>query len=973
MPTGAGIVVEQVEAGITAPGEYLPDPTAFPGKTFIDETGLDSISPHATTVGSYFYASPSSTQGSFAPGISTIDCYFNTDWLANVVGVQSSSAPALPPSNDPSIINCSWNQTDTTDPAYDIDALRRMDYMIDRDHTLVTVAVQYPFSPAVPALMASSYNAISVGLLNGTSSVGPTIYGDVPGRSKPDIVGQEGATSYNAPEVAGTAAMLMQVINQTPTFSAAVDNPTIIKAILMASANKDAVAHFNRTPTQPLDPVFGSGLLNVQASYNILLAGPQLASTSSIVASTGWSVASIGLGQTQTYYLNVPAGAPYNFSALVTWERQIALTPGVNGAAATLTPSMAQIDLNLYQVTSGFNLGTLVDSSVSSIDNVQDVFERYLQPGRYAVQLSRADSLSTDPGNYGLAWQLTVAGSSTWAATVSGSWSNAGNWIDGAPNAQAAAAAFTASGTSAVTVTLDAPQTVGTLLLSNTASTTTGYVLNGAGANTLTMNNSGSGATISLAGGSHQIDATFIIADSGGLTVCGSGTLAFGSAGSITDNRSGYSLTMNAAAGALILAGSSSYSGGTNLAAGMLLLANGTTGSATGSGNVTLNGGTLASSAVTGASIGGSLIAGTGPHVIVPGNGGFGVLKVGGSVSLNSNSTLDFNVNGLNYNQLAIAGNLSVTGTANLNLALATLAGPYDLITFASSAGLALNDFHVAGLVPGYKLVLQSTDLALISTGTAIWTAPGGSWNAAANWSTLSAPGGVGALAVMSSTATSPTTITLDTPQTLGSLVFDNTGGYTLAPGVSGSLTMSNTGGAPGKITVLDGSQTITAPLKFSGSAASFLVSDSGDLNLAGSVSALSGSVLLTLSSPDGTGVLTLSGTNKLGDGADVVSGTLVLDGAKALAAGSSLWIGSGNGPEATAQSVSQTSDAGQANLASVPEPGTSGLLAVVVLGLSLGVWRRRKLPDSPINQARLRFVSILSLTTYAQEIARAN
>ena len=54
-----------------------------------------------------------------------------------------------------------------------------------------------------------------------------------------------------------------------------------------------------------------------------------------------------------------------------------------------------------------------------------------------------------------------------------------------------------------------------------------GYTLSGSGANTLTLNNSGSGATIAVANGSHAINAPVVLADN--LTVSGSGTLAFGS------------------------------------------------------------------------------------------------------------------------------------------------------------------------------------------------------------------------------------------------------------------------------------------------------------------------------------------------------------------------------------------------------------------------------------------------------------
>ena len=57
-----------------------------------------------------------------------------------------------------------------------------------------------------------------------------------------------------------------------------------------------------------------------------------------------------------------------------------------------------------------------------------------------------------------------------------------------------------------------------------------------------------------------------------------------------------------------------------------------------------------------------------------------------------------------------------------------------------------------------------------------------------------------------------PATITLDGAQTLGALTFNNTNGYTLTPGLSGtgSLTMDNAG-SPAEIVVSGGSQAIAA------------------------------------------------------------------------------------------------------------------------------------------------------------------
>ncbi len=90
------------------------------------------------------------------------------------------------------------------------------------------------------------------------------------------------------------------------------------------------------------------------------------------------------------------------------------------------------------------------------------------------------------------------------------------------------------------------------------------------------------------------------------------------------------------------------------LNAGTLVVAN-SSGSATGGGTVTLNGGVLASLAGVTNSIGGAVVAGTGTHTIAPGGlGTIGTLNIGLGLTTSSNTTLDFDlgtpVSGGSYN-----------------------------------------------------------------------------------------------------------------------------------------------------------------------------------------------------------------------------------------------------------------------------------------------------------------------------------
>jgi autotransporter-associated beta strand protein len=98
----------------------------------------------------------------------------------------------------------------------------------------------------------------------------------------------------------------------------------------------------------------------------------------------------------------------------------------------------------------------------------------------------------------------------------------------------------------------------------------------------------------------------------------------------------------------LTLSGSNGYAGPTTLDAGMLVLASGSALSATSTGAVTLNGGTLSAGMANGM-IAGPVYAGYGPHTIAPGAalpyGYYGNLSLNGGLTTNANTTLTFNMN----------------------------------------------------------------------------------------------------------------------------------------------------------------------------------------------------------------------------------------------------------------------------------------------------------------------------------------
>jgi hypothetical protein len=90
------------------------------------------------------------------------------------------------------------------------------------------------------------------------------------------------------------------------------------------------------------------------------------------------------------------------------------------------------------------------------------------------------------------------------------------------------------------------------------------------------------------------------------------------------------------------------------------------------------------------------------------------------------------------------------------------------------------------------------------------FTATAGSWNSAGNWA-HGLPNAPAAVARFLSRATE-TPVTLDGPKSVGALLFDSPGAYTISPGTGGTLTLENYGNLA-SITVKQGAHTLAVPL----------------------------------------------------------------------------------------------------------------------------------------------------------------
>jgi hypothetical protein len=445
--TGAGVKVTQVEA---ASGE--PDPTnaQFAGKTFTYKNSL-SVSSHATTVGQYFYGNSSS----LTPGITSIDCYDSVNWRTVFLG-SGTSAPLISSSR---VANHSYINTSTS--SSNVSYLARMDWLVNRDEYIQVVAMNNG-GTNVP-LMGSSFNAISVGLSNGTAAHGSypltttittstpvTISTSSKGKghqsssqstttyqyttttistpyasagTRPDLVAPAGATSWATPMVSSAAALLVAEGHQggttlstdpSVTFTKNRNGDTIynaeksevVKAALMAGASRTAAqlaTTYAVNTANGLNNVYGAGQLNIYNSYHIIAAGEQN-SREDLLSGMG-EIKNVGFDY-DPYFGGLSGSnktGTYVFKALTTGSlaASLAWNLAVNSNFDG-TATLYNLGLYLYDTTTS----TKVASATSMVDNTENIWFTSLTAGD-SYMLEVVSLQSTDfLWDYGLAWNI---------------------------------------------------------------------------------------------------------------------------------------------------------------------------------------------------------------------------------------------------------------------------------------------------------------------------------------------------------------------------------------------------------------------------------------------------------------------------------------------------------------------------------------------------------------------------------------
>jgi hypothetical protein len=308
-----------------------------------------------------------------------------------------------------------------------------LDWVVDRDEYIQVVAMNnggtnYP-------TMGSSFNAIAVGLSNGTAAHGSYPLGTTSitpyasAGTRPDLVAPATVTSDATPMVSSAAALLVQVGHQggntlstdpSVPFTTNRNGDTIynaersevVKAALMAGASRTATqlaTNYTVNTANGLNNVYGAGQLNIYNSYHIIAAGEQ--NSREDLSRGGGEINSVGFdydpaiggvkrsNKTGTYVFK--ALTTGSLAASLVWNLNV---QGVTASGFDTSATLNNLGLYLYDTTTSKQLA----SATSLVDNTENIWYTSLTAGdSYLLEVA---SLQTTDflWDYGLAWNISA-------------------------------------------------------------------------------------------------------------------------------------------------------------------------------------------------------------------------------------------------------------------------------------------------------------------------------------------------------------------------------------------------------------------------------------------------------------------------------------------------------------------------------------------------------------------------------------
>lgn len=445
VPMGSGVSVMHVEAATSfidhdnnpATADYpvyLPNDTdpQFSGKTIVDKSNLSTgtYSGHATGVGKYIYGN----SNSITSGITTINAYWADGWLQGNYLRWGGNKPLSTPDR---VSNFSW--IGSIDNANDAEVLRRADWVVDTDELVMCVGLRNS-SGQNSSLMSGAYNVIAIGKSDGNNGFGTNQLDSdyVSGRVRPEIVVPLSTSSVATGLTSSVVSLLIETSQSNPGLANDpietsttnrsgdtiynTERSEVIKSVLMAGAERitsnttgnditDYRANVANQTSNGLDIRYGAGQLNIQNSYNIIIAGEQNSDEddgggNGSISDMGFDYdpSFVGGGSSNTtasYYFNTNSGGSF-LSVTLAWNINI---NGGNGPSFLGTAEFYDLDLTLYDVTNG---QVLVADSSGTINNSESIWTYLPKNNNYLLQISAKPGQSQFEWDYALAWQLAL-------------------------------------------------------------------------------------------------------------------------------------------------------------------------------------------------------------------------------------------------------------------------------------------------------------------------------------------------------------------------------------------------------------------------------------------------------------------------------------------------------------------------------------------------------------------------------------
>lgn len=452
MPLSASVLVHQVES-------YYQSSTAYAtvnfngnltvlgtgnwaGITFHGQSGLiNTYSQHAADVGYRFYNAVGAPEGYVAITDVYADAYNyflnnqvktnGTLGIGDVPGFFGGSASPL----GIKVSNHAWVYTyvpsNPTKPDIDEEAIRRIDFMINRENVvLVAGAVAQSSNPSGnfynTNLLWAARNSLAVRGAHVDTPFSPATSG--PGKRHADLWTSELA-SYATGRVSGYAASLIdhaQSLGQTDSNFNAAANTQVIRSLMMTGANKSIIEApllpWTRDTVNNLDIDLGAGKVDYILSKSILEAGRKQSFTVSsgnivnpVIYETGqgwvYETSLVGADKAVVFATSTTLTS---LTATLNWNVTQTQPNSTKINTSNAAMIFANLDLDLVPLTrisqSTFALGTPLSqtglTSHATSDNVEHLYYtgNDLAAGFYALVVRGDPSLTV---NYGLSFNLS--------------------------------------------------------------------------------------------------------------------------------------------------------------------------------------------------------------------------------------------------------------------------------------------------------------------------------------------------------------------------------------------------------------------------------------------------------------------------------------------------------------------------------------------------------------------------------------